>query len=125
MSSVQHLSLDSILRAVRDKVCVTCYQRPPGSEKLPNGVARSCEGKCPIFYHLPALYRIAVHDDSPAPGAIEQAIRGRICRHCSLAPTAGEECAEFSSRTCPLSRYGADVVGVIETLRDWQRHPHG
>lgn len=124
MANIQPLSLDSILRAVRGSVCVSCHQRPPLSEKLSNGVARSCEGACPIFYHLPALYRIAVHGDTSAPGALDRAVRERICRRCSLAPTAGEDCAEFASRDCPLSRYAGDVVSLIEALRDWQHHPH-
>ena len=120
--------IDVVIRAVRGSVCTTCYQRPRGSEALPNTVARSCEGSCPLFFHLPALYRIAVHHDTQAPGALECAVKQTICSHCHLAPTAGEDCAEFENRTCPLSRFAGEVVTLIETLREWQHaHPeaHG
>ena len=132
MSSEQgpaHLKpIDVVIRAVRGTVCTSCYQRPHGSEVLPNTVARSCEPGCPLFFHLPALYRIAVHHDTQQPGALEHAVRGTICSHCHLAPTAGEDCAEFENRTCPLSRFSREVVTLIETLREWQHaHPeaHG
>jgi hypothetical protein len=117
-----HLSLDSILRAIRGTVCVMCYQRPLGSEYLPNTLARGCEEHCPVFCHLPALIRIAVHGDTNAPGALDSAVRNQICTGCTMAPTAGERCVEFDDRTCPLSRYGRDVVTLIEALREWQHH---
>lgn len=123
MAEIHALSLDSILRAVRGTVCPICIQRPPGSEALPNNMPRSCEGACPIFAHLPGLYRIAVHGGTAAPGALEAAVKERICMKCSLAPTAGENCAEFASRTCPLSRYAGDVVSILEALREWQHRP--
>ncbi len=116
------LPLDVIQRAIRGSVCTICYQRPPGSENFPNGVARSCEGHCPIFYHLPALYRIAVLDDTSAPGALENAVKRTICTGCHLAPTAGEDCVEYADRTCPLSRFAGEVVTLIETLREWQHY---
>ena len=122
MTHARHLSLDSILRAVRGTVCTTCYQRPLGSERLPNNVARACEGACPIFAHFPGLLRIAVHGDTSAPGALDAAVRNEICNSCTLAPTSGERCIEFDDRTCPLSRYGRDVVALIEALREWQHH---
>ena len=121
-SEHRKLPMQMILRAIRGSVCTMCYQRPPGSEKLPNNVARSCEPGCPIFVHFPALYRIAVHHDTSAPGALDQAVRETICTGCHLAPTAGEDCVEFANRTCPLSRFSAEVVSLIETLRDWQHH---
>ena len=116
------LPLHVIVRAVRASVCPICYQRPPGSEKLPNSEPRSCEPGCPIFFHLPALYRIAVHEDTSAPGALDQAVRNAICTGCHLAPTAGEQCVEFANRTCPLSRFSREVVELIEALRAWQHH---
>jgi hypothetical protein len=122
MTHVKHLSLDSILRAIRGTVCPICYQRPAGSEQLGNGVARACEGTCPIFVNVPALYRIAVHTDTSAPGAMETALREQICRRCTLSPTAGDQCVEFANRTCPLSRFSREVVSLIETLREWQHH---
>ena len=122
MSEHQHrkLPLETIQRAIRGSVCTVCYQRPPGSENLSNGVARECEGGCPIFFHLPALYRIAVLDDTSAPGALENAVKRTICSGCHLAPTAGEDCVEYADRTCPLSRFAGEVVMLIETLREWQ-----
>ena len=115
--------IDVIVRAVRGTVCTTCYQRPYGSETLPRTIARRCEAGCPIFVHLPALYRIAVHHDTAAPGALEKAVKETVCSHCHLAPTAGDDCAEFENRTCPLSRFAGEVVTLVETLRDWQ-HAH-
>ena len=121
MSEHRKLPMDSIIRAVRGAVCTACYQRPRGSEKLGAEVARSCEGHCPIFFHLPALYRIAVHhDDIDAPGALDEAVRKTICPGCHLAPTAGEDCVEFANRTCPVSRLAGEVVTLIEALREWQ-----
>ena len=125
MAHVRHLAFDSIVRAVRGTVCTMCYQRPPGSERLPNSVARACEPKCPLFIHMPELYRIAVHHNTDVPGALDQAVRQEICSGCHLAPTSGEECVEFADRTCPLSRYSAEVVALIETLREWQHHQSG
>ena len=122
MSEHRKLPLDTIQRAIRGSVCTVCYQRPHRSELLSNGVARSCEGRCPIFFHLPALYRIAVHQDTSAPGALEVAVKKTICSGCHLAPTAGDDCVEFADRTCPVSRFAREVVIVIETLREWQHH---
>jgi hypothetical protein len=122
MSEHRKLPLEVIQRAVRGAVCTICYQRPRCSELLPNSVARSCEDGCPIFFHLPALYRIAVEDDTSAPGALETAVKRRICAGCHLAPTAGDDCVEFAERTCPLSRFAREVVTLIETLRLWQHH---
>jgi hypothetical protein len=116
------LPLDVIQRAIRGSVCTICYQRPAGSEKFPNSVARACEGHCPLFHHLPLLYRIAVLDDTSAPGALEDAVKRTICSGCHLAPTAGEDCVEYADRTCPLSRFAGEVVALIETLREWQQH---
>ena len=122
MSEHRKLSLNVIERAIRDSVCTICYQRPHGSEALPNSVARSCEAGCPIFFHLPALNRIAADQDTSAPGALDRAVKNTICGGCHLAPTAGEDCVEFADRTCPLSRFAREVVTLIETLREWQRY---
>ena len=121
MSEHRKLPMETIIRSIRGAVCTTCYQRPHGSERLGPEVARPCEATCPIFVHLPALYRIAVHhDDIDAPGALDEAVRHTICGGCHLAPTAGEDCVEFASRTCPLSRFAGEVVTLIEALREWQ-----
>ena len=124
MSHMHKLPMESIVRAARGSVCPICYQRPHGSEKLANNVPRACEGHCPIFVHLPALFRIAVHHDTSAPGALDAAVRASICSRCTLAPTAGDLCAEFAHRTCPLSRFSAEIVTLIETLREWQVDAH-
>jgi hypothetical protein len=128
MSEHHALTLGTIHRAIRGTVCTSCYQRPHGSEHLSNDVARSCEGACPIFFHLPALYRIAVHGDTEAPGALDDAVKRTICGRCHLAPTAGDDCVEYADRTCPLSRFAREVVTLIETMREIQhkesaRHP--
>ena len=121
MAAKRKLTLTTIERAVRGAVCPACYQRPPGSEKLANDVPRECQPTCPIFLNLPALYRIAVHADTSQPGSLERMIKQTICPGCSVAPTHGEFCAEFQARTCPLSRFSAEVVTLIETLREWQK----
>jgi hypothetical protein len=123
MPGKRKLTMDSIERAVRGAVCPACYQRPPGSETLGNDVPRSCQGQCPIFLNLPKLYRIAVHKDTSTPGALDKQIKDTICPDCTVSPTHGEFCAEFMARTCPLSRFSAEVVILIETLREWQKRP--
>ena len=120
--SEHKLSLDVIDRAVRGAVCTICYQRPQGSEALPTSTPRTCEAGCPIFFHLPALYRIAAEQDTSAPGALDIAVKNTICGGCHLAPTAGDDCVEFADRTCPLSRFAREVVTLIETLREWQHY---
>jgi len=120
MTHVRHLSFDSIQRAVRGAVCPICYQRPHGSETLANNVPRECEPSCPLFLHLPALYRIAVHNNTSSPGALEQAVMQEICGSCTLTTTAGALCPAFAARSCPLSRFSGEVVALLETLRDWQ-----
>jgi len=122
MIGKRKLTMRSIERAIRGAICPLCYQRPHGSESLGNDVPRACQPHCPIFMNLPALYRIAVHDDTSAPGALETRIRESICPNCTLAPTHGDFCAEFQNRTCPLSRFLIDVVLLIEALREWQKH---
>ena len=121
MPAPRKLTLQTVERAIRGAVCPACYQRPPGSEKLGNDVPRECQGTCPIFINLPALYRIAVTGHTDEPGALDRMIKQTICPTCDVAPTHGEFCAEFQARTCPLSRFSAEVVTLIETLRAWQK----
>lgn len=118
------LTMDSIERAVRGTVCPACYQRPVGSETMGNDHPRSCQPQCPIFLNLPKLYKIAVHDVTH-PEEMDKAIKETICPSCAVSPTAGEFCPEFSARTCPLSRFSAEVVLLIETLRQWQHRTTG
>jgi hypothetical protein len=121
MSDHRKLTLNTIERAVRGAVCPACYQRPPGSEALGNDVPRECQGGCPIFLNLPALYRIAVHDKPDNSESLDRMVKQTICTTCDAAPTHGEFCAEFQARTCPLSRFSNEVVALIETLREWQK----
>lgn len=123
MPASHKLTIDSVERAVRGTVCPVCYQRPHGSETLGNDVPRACQPHCPIFLNLPKLYRIAVHHDTQTPGSLDKQIKETICPECAVSPTHGDFCAEFEHRTCPLSRFAAEVVILIETLREWQKRP--
>ena len=113
---MRHLPISDVTRRlVREVACRRCSDRPPGSEALGPEVARSCEGGCPLFFHLPTLLRLAwgVGDE---PGACEAAVVNQVCAGCRLRPTHGDFCADFFARTCPLSRYSSDVVGALQRL---------
>jgi hypothetical protein len=111
-----HLAItDVACRLVRQVACTQCYQRPPGSAALGPEVARACEGSCPLFFHLPALVRLAGAVGGE-PGACEAAVKGSICGGCHLTPSAGDFCADYSTRTCPLSRYSGDVLHALRRL---------
>src|SRR3954465_7056573 len=76
---MQHLPVTEVQRRlVRDIACTSCYQRPVGSEAFGPMVARSCEGTCPLFLHLPKLARLAsqVGDRS---GECDAAVKDQIC----------------------------------------------
>jgi hypothetical protein len=110
---MQHLPIaDVAQRLVREVVCPQCYQRPLGSEALGPEVARPCEGSCPLFYHLPTLVRLAgrIGDE---PGGCEAAVKQSVCAGCRLRPTAGDFCADYVFRTCPLSRHSGDVLQAL------------
>src|SRR5947209_5491211 len=95
-------------RAVRAKICPGCYQCP-GSERALNQLTpRSCEAACMIFINLPAMH-LAVTNRLTVLSDADKAVEQVICETCHARPTSGEFCAEFASRTCPLSRYGRDV----------------
>src|SRR4051812_41064313 len=99
---MRHADLTDVAhRLVRDVACTQCYQRPPGSELLGPEAPRACEGRCPLFIHLPALIGLAGRVDD-APGSCDLAVRDRVCGGCRLTPTAGDYCAEYAARTCPL-----------------------
>src|SRR5436305_12072617 len=106
-SHVKEIELDK--RAVRAKVCTRCYQCPHREYSLGLDVPRPCERTCTIFINLPAL-QAAVAQRLPVLGDADQAVEAIVCETCHARPTAGEFCAEFASRTCPLSRYGRDVI---------------
>ena len=114
---MQHHTTDDVLRrAVRGRVCPTCYQRPKGSDFDPPHVARNCEPLCPIFLNLPRLVEVAAVC-AAAPIAFEHSVKDLICARCTLAPSSGEYCAEYMARTCPLSRYARDVLELIDTVQ--------
>ena len=78
-----------------------------------------------------ATWRPHAFDDVPTHAAgvragtddtAQRAVREQACSNCHLATTAGDECVEFANRTCPLSRFSAEVVTLIEALRRWQHH---
>lgn len=114
MTSVTPLEL--LQRAVRSKVCPTCSKRPVGSDNLPATQARSCEGECPVFVHLPRLARIAGELEGDPLAPFEQAVRDGVCSHCTLSPTAGDYCYRGLTRTCPLSCHAGKVLTAIEPL---------
>ena len=110
---MRHLPMPEVARRLaRQVACTQCYQRPPGSAALGPEVARACEGSCPLFFHLPTLVRLAEHVGDE-PGACEAAVKDSICAGCHLTPSAGDFCADYSARTCPLSRYSAAVVDAL------------
>ena len=108
-------TIDVARRLAREVACTQCYQRPPASEALGPEVPRSCEGVCPLFFNLPTLLGLARRVDD-TPGACETAVRQTVCGRCRLTPTAGEYCADYAARTCPVSRYSAEVVAAIQRL---------
>ena len=111
---MQHLPWDEVSRrVVRSVACTACYQRTPGSEALGPEVPRACEAGCSLFVHLPRLVQLARRADDRS-GACERAVCESVCAACRLKPTAGEFCAEYAARTCPLSRYGAAVVAALQ-----------
>ena len=116
-----HPTLDVAKLAVRSQICTKCYQRPAGSEKWDDSVPRTCEPMCTIFAGLPNLL-IAVHK-SPADASPDQIMKQFVCPTCHAAPTAGDFCVEGATRTCPLSRYGGEVLKLLEELRKrYNRH---
>jgi len=109
----QHVpKLTLMQRAIRAKICVKCYQRPPGSETLPPSDPRVCESTCGIFQNLPRLVGVAARPDPPEV-SVDTLVRNSICSRCVISSTAGDFCAENLARTCPLSRYSQDVIDVL------------
>jgi hypothetical protein len=111
-----HAMSDVLVRGIRARVCTQCYQRPPGSELDPPEVARNCEPTCPIFLNLRQLVDVAAVCGS-APASFEQSVKELICGRCTLAPSSGEYCIEYMTRTCPLSRYAAEVIRLIDAVQ--------
>jgi hypothetical protein len=75
---------------------------------------RSCEPTCTIFLGLPKLVGATAHgplDESP-----DEAMQRVVCPTCHASASAGEYCTDRMDRTCPLSRYSADVIQILEDL---------
>jgi hypothetical protein len=113
---MQHLPITEVeRRLVREIACVDCYQRPRGSEALGPEVARSCEGTCPLFFHLPKLAKLA-GQIGDRPGECEMAVKDQVCQGCILKESAGDFCPDYSARTCPLSRYSTAVISRLQRI---------
>jgi hypothetical protein len=115
---MQHLPVIEVeRRGLRSEVCTVCYQRPPGSEKLPPTVARPCEGACTLFLFADKLRAMAA---TAAAGGSEvdwdQLIRDEICSKVCTRPTAGDYCIERLNASCPLYRHAAQAAAVLLPL---------
>jgi hypothetical protein len=109
--------------AIRARICTQCYQRPLGSEHLDSTKPRTCEPTCTIFLGLPKLIGAVAHGplDEPADDAMQRL----VCPTCHASASAGDFCVDRLDRTCPLSRYGADVIRVLEDLQRIKRGTGG
>lgn len=104
--------------AIRSNVCTKCYQRPIGSESLGPEVARACEPSCMVFLSIPNLL---VAEGERATHSAERAILNVVCQTCAQSLAAGDYCPDHLTRVCPLSRYAADVIEVLDKLQ--REHP--
>jgi hypothetical protein len=120
MNHPYHTETELIRRAVRAKICTRCYQCRRGEFSLAADVARSCEPQCTVFINSAAMYA-AVAEDLPVLADADLAVEQIVCETCHIRPTSGEFCAEFASRACPLSRYGRDVIDLLQRMRDRHR----
>jgi hypothetical protein len=105
--------------AIRARICVQCYQRPAGSEKMDSTEPRTCESTCTVFLGLPKLLGATAH--GPLAESADEAMQRLICPACHASTSAGEYCIDRLDRTCPLSRYGADVIRILEDLQRIKR----
>ena len=109
--------------AIRTRICTKCYQRPPGSEQWSAAEVRPCQAACTIFLGLPKLIGATTHgplDESP-----DEAMEKHVCPTCHASPSAGDFCTDRLDRSCPLSRYGADVLQILEDLGHVKRGAGG
>jgi hypothetical protein len=107
--------------AIRARICTKCYQRPAGSEHMAATQVRSCEPTCTIFLGLPKLVGETAH--GPLDEAPDEAMRRHVCPTCHASASAGDYCSDRLHRTCPLSRYGSDVLQILEDLHCNQQRP--
>ncbi len=117
--------LELLRRGIRQRVCVQCYCRPEGSESQASGRARMCEDQCPIFRHLPQIARTTRPIRGENLGPYERGLREAVCQGCEASPTAGDFCTEAAHARCPLRRYMAEVVDVVERMDEMRRHRAG
>jgi len=113
---MQHLPIiDVERRGLRAAVCPMCYQRPPGSEKLPATVTRRCEGDCTLFLFADKLRSVAARAEG---GDVDwdRLIRDEVCNKICRRPTAGDYCLERLNATCPLYRHASQAAAVLLPL---------
>ena len=115
---MQHLPVMQVAtRILRAAICPSCYQRRPHDELLPPSMRRECEAGCELFRHCAVWVGIAAdHRADERPGACEAAIVKRVCRKSCTRPGAGDYCVYWMNRTCPLARFGAQAVAVLQAL---------
>jgi hypothetical protein len=117
-------TLETLKRAVRMKVCARCPNRPAGSEVLPAGVPRDCEGRCPVFVHLPLIQLVGRRVDPTV------ADRGRVLRALLMdithiyaerggvigRPAADRRGCRNPDQVAVLRRNGRKVARVVDEL---------
>lgn len=103
---MEHASpLETRRRALRAKICTSCFKRPEGCDAWSADQGRDCEPQCPIFINLPRLLQIVhrYHTDSIEP--YDHAIAEEICGRCEVSPSPGDYCPDRKQAFCPLARY--------------------
>jgi hypothetical protein len=113
---VHHPKLELARSILRQRVCVKCYLRPPGSENVAPTVMRACEGDCPIFLSLPTLLRIDMQTEDKSLGGYQLAVRDLVCQTCMASDTAGDFCVGQMTRTCPLSLYLGEAMEALSKI---------
>ena len=106
-------TIELLRRALRERVCTQCVQRPEGSEHDPPTQPRACEPQCTVFLNLPKLKQIARMVHAPTLGPYEEVFREEICSSCQASPTSGDFCHERTVQDCPLSRQASEVLETI------------
>ncbi|MCC6581285.1 MAG: hypothetical protein IT440_12690 [Phycisphaeraceae bacterium] len=106
-----------IERAVRQRICTQCFNRPEGSETLGPDEPRPCQPNCTIFINLPRLVDVTQRVHSPSMSPYERVVGNEICETtCEASATSGDYCGERTTRACPLSRYMREVLETIERV---------
>ena len=114
---MQHIPpLEVLSRVLRAKVCPLCIERPEGSSTWGPTRQRPCETDCNVFINLEKLREIAASIYDPNIGPYEKAVLEHICQECPYSPTAGDFCADRTTRQCPLARQLNLVIQTIESI---------